>query len=122
VKVLPSEVAAAIDGLFGPRTSDIDDHRVGPQFQADVSTIISLLDQVPTEFIDFGIIHYTELMNAGRFSLPPWEPGRVARKYPPLPSTPRIRLNASSTSCCFATTSCHHPNLSCRLLMTNRGE
>jgi hypothetical protein len=62
VRVLPSEVAAAIDGLFGPRSSDIDDHRVGPQFQADVSTIISLLDQVPTELIDFGIIHYTELM------------------------------------------------------------
>jgi hypothetical protein len=62
VRVLPSEVAAAIDGLFGPRSSDIDDHRVGPQFQADVSTIISLLDQVPTELIDFGIVHYTELM------------------------------------------------------------
>jgi hypothetical protein len=62
VRVLPSEVAAAIDGLFGPRSSDIDDGRVGPQFQADVSTIISLLDQVPTELIDFGIIHYTELM------------------------------------------------------------
>jgi hypothetical protein len=62
VRVLPSEVAAAIDGLFGPRSHDIDDGRVGPQFQADISTIISLLDQVPTELIDFGIIHYTELM------------------------------------------------------------
>ncbi|KJC57524.1 hypothetical protein UP10_28505 [Bradyrhizobium sp. LTSPM299] len=48
--------------MFGPRTGDIDDQRVGPQFQADVSTIISLLDQVPTELIDFGIVHYTELM------------------------------------------------------------
>lgn len=62
VRVLPSEVAAAIDGLFGPRLHDVDDGRVGPQFQADVSTIISLLDQVPSELIDFGIIHYTELM------------------------------------------------------------
>jgi hypothetical protein len=62
VRVLPSEVAAAIDGLFAPRSHDIDDGRVGPQFQADVSTIISLLDQVPNELIDFGIIHYTELM------------------------------------------------------------
>ncbi len=62
MRVLPSEVAAAIDGLFGPRSGDIDAGRVGPQFQADVSTIISLLDQVPTELIDFGIIHYTELM------------------------------------------------------------
>jgi hypothetical protein len=62
VRVLPSEVAAAIDGLFGPRSHDLDDGRVGPQFQADVSTIISLLDQVPTELIDFGIVHYTELM------------------------------------------------------------
>jgi hypothetical protein len=62
VRVLPSEVAAAIDGLFGPRSHDIDEGRVGPQFQADVSTIISLLDQVPNELIDFGIVHYTELM------------------------------------------------------------
>jgi hypothetical protein len=62
MRVLPSEVAAAIDGLFGPRSHDINDGRVGPQFQADVSTIISLLDQVPNELIDFGIVHYTELM------------------------------------------------------------
>lgn len=62
MRVLPSEVAAAIDGLFGPRGHDLNDGRVGPQFQADVSTIISLLDQVPNELIDFGIVHYTELM------------------------------------------------------------
>jgi hypothetical protein len=61
VRVLPSELAAAIDGLFGPRSHDINDGRVGPQFQADVSTIVSLLDQVPNELIDFGIVHYTEL-------------------------------------------------------------
>jgi hypothetical protein len=56
------KIVMVIDGLFGPRSHDIDDERVGPQFQESVSTLLSLLDQVPTELIDFGIINLTELM------------------------------------------------------------
>jgi hypothetical protein len=51
-----------IDDLFGPRSHDINDERVGPQFQENVSTLLSLLDQVPAELIDFGIFNLTELM------------------------------------------------------------
>jgi hypothetical protein len=106
VRVLPSEVAAAIDGLFGPRSHDIDDGRVGPQFQADVSTIISLLDQVPNELIDFGIVHYTELMKcraarrAGwsrRRNPPSWQLLTADHDPPYTPSLPFCNTPPNST-------------------------
>jgi hypothetical protein len=59
--ILPSQVVQAIDSLFGPNRSELDSRMIGAQYQAEVHTLLSLLDEVPRELIDLPSAEYLEL-------------------------------------------------------------
>lgn len=61
MRVLPSEIVQAIESLIGAKPIDIDDRRLTFNYQAEVRTILTLLDGVPTALIDLPFNDYLEL-------------------------------------------------------------
>jgi hypothetical protein len=61
LRVLPSQVVQAIEGLIGAQPTDLYSRRITHNFLAEVNSILSLLNDVPTELIDLPFIDYVEL-------------------------------------------------------------
>lgn len=61
-KILPSQVVAAIDSMFGPSRNELDERRVTYVYRAEVHALLALLDEVPRELIDLPATSYLELM------------------------------------------------------------
>jgi hypothetical protein len=57
---LPSHIVEAIDSLFGPNRSELDEQAIRPVHQAAVYTLLALLDDVPRELIDLGSVDYAQ--------------------------------------------------------------
>jgi hypothetical protein len=61
LKVLPSQIVDAIDGMFGTSRSEIDAGAITYVYRAEVHALLSLLDQVPSELLDLPATDYLEL-------------------------------------------------------------
>jgi hypothetical protein len=61
MRVLPSQIVQAIESLIGVKPTEIDDRRLNYNYQAEVRSILTLLDGVPTALIDLPFNDYLEL-------------------------------------------------------------
>ena len=80
-KILPSQIVAAIDNLFGPNRNELDSGGVKHIYRAEVHTLLSMLDEVPSELIDLNVGDYLELSRSRAVlatSLPSWNLGDIA--------------------------------------------
>lgn len=60
-RILPSQVVAAIDSMFGPNRNELDGHAVTYKYRPEVHALLALLEEVPRELIDLSAIDYLEL-------------------------------------------------------------
>jgi hypothetical protein len=61
MRVLPRQIVEAIESLIGVKPNEIDDRRLTFNHQAAARAILTLLDDVPTAFIDLPFNDYLEL-------------------------------------------------------------
>lgn len=61
MRVLPSQIVQAIESLIGAKPTDVDDRRLRVHYQAEVNTILTLLNDVPTSLINLSFPDYVEL-------------------------------------------------------------
>ncbi|BAM87731.1 hypothetical protein S58_17240 [Bradyrhizobium oligotrophicum S58] len=61
MRVLPSEVVLAIELLIGAKPTDIDDRRLKHHYLPEVKTILTLLNDVPSELMELPFQSYLEL-------------------------------------------------------------
>ncbi len=61
MRVLPSEVVQGIELLIGAKSTDIDDRRLKSHYLAEVNSILTLVNDVPTELVDLPFNDYLEL-------------------------------------------------------------
>jgi hypothetical protein len=59
-RFLPSQIAQAIDQMFGPSRNEIDARMITAQYRTEVQTLLYLLDEVPRELIDLPSQEYLE--------------------------------------------------------------
>src|SRR5882672_7616965 len=59
-KILPSQVASAIDSMFGAGRNELDSHAVAHTHRAEVHALLGLLDEVPSELVDLSSTDYLE--------------------------------------------------------------
>src|SRR4051812_46375928 len=80
--VLPSQVVAAIDSMFGPNRNELDGRAIGHNYSAEVRALLSLLDELPRDLIDLPFTDYLELSRCRAAlvtSLALWNVGDVQR-------------------------------------------
>jgi hypothetical protein len=80
-KVLPSQIVAAIDQMFGSNRNELDERAVKHIFRSEVHTLLALLDEVPSELIDLRSVEYLELTRCRGVlatSLVGWNLGDIA--------------------------------------------
>ena len=53
-RILPSQVVAAVDSLFGANRNELDGRAVTHAHRAEVHALLALLDEVPRELIDLS--------------------------------------------------------------------
>ena len=61
-RVVPSQIVAAIDSLFGPSRGELNVGVIRFAHRDSVRTLLSLLDQVPDELIAVSFADYTEYL------------------------------------------------------------
>jgi hypothetical protein len=61
VRVLPSQIAQAIENLVGVAATEIAPRRLTPNYLAEINGILTLLNDVPTELISLPFAEYLEL-------------------------------------------------------------
>ncbi len=61
-RIVPSQVVAAIDRLFGPSRNELDVEMIGFAQRDNVRTLLLLLRQVPNELITTPFADYTEYL------------------------------------------------------------
>lgn len=61
-RVLPSEVVAAIDALFGANRSVMEDRAISISHQDQVRTLLELLNQIPSELLTLPSTIYVEYL------------------------------------------------------------
>src|ERR1700694_1629759 len=61
-RILPSQVVAAINSLFGPSRNELNVGMIGIAQRDNVRTLLSLLRQVPDELITVPFTDYTEYL------------------------------------------------------------
>jgi hypothetical protein len=61
-RILPSQVVAAIESMFGPNRNELDGRALTYIYRAEVHALLALLDEVPRELIDLPATSYLELM------------------------------------------------------------
>jgi hypothetical protein len=61
-RVVPSEVVATIDRLFGPSRNELNVHMIRFAHRDQVRTLLSLLDRAPDELITVPFADYTEYL------------------------------------------------------------
>lgn len=59
--VLPSEIVAAIDSMFGPNRSELDQRAITYIYRSEVYALLALLQELPRELIDLSSVDYLEL-------------------------------------------------------------
>jgi hypothetical protein len=59
-KVLPSQIVAAIDSLFGGNRNEIDSGMLDVRYRSEIHALLYLLDEVPRELIDLATNDYLE--------------------------------------------------------------
>ena len=58
--ILPSQIVAAIDSMFGPNRNEIDGGAVQHVHKVQVHALLSMLDDVPPALIDLNAQDYLE--------------------------------------------------------------
>jgi hypothetical protein len=81
-KIVPSQVAVAIDTMFGPNRNELDTRAISYALKAEVYALLSLLDEVLSELLDLSPADYLELSRCRAVlstSLALWNVGDVKR-------------------------------------------
>lgn len=79
-KVLPSQLVAAMDSLFGGCQNELDGGMITNVYRAEVHALLSLLDEVPRELVELRPDEYLELSRCRAVlsvSLARWNTGEV---------------------------------------------
>jgi len=95
-KILPSQVASAIDSMFGAGRNELDSHAIAHTYRAEVHALLGLLDEVPSELVDLSSADYLEFSRCRAVlstSLALWNVGdtRPARDVGGKDAVERIR-------------------------------
>jgi len=80
-RILPSQIVAAIDSLFGPNRNELNGGAVTTLYRAEVYALQSLLDEVPRELGELRPDEYLELTRcraALAVALARWNMGEIA--------------------------------------------
>jgi hypothetical protein len=83
-RIVPSQVVAAIDGLFGASRNELNGGMIGIALRDNVRTLLSLLRQVPDELITVPFADYTvylQCQSSLTSALSVWD---VADRGPPV--------------------------------------
>jgi hypothetical protein len=96
-RILPSQIVAAIDSLFGPRRNELDGRMITNVYRAEVYALLSLLDEVPRELIELPVAEFLELARCRAvlsIALARWNAGEVvpARDVGGKDPVERVRL------------------------------
>jgi hypothetical protein len=59
-KILPSQIVSAIDSMFGPNRNEIYSDAITLAYRAEVHALLGMLDEVPSELIEFSSNDYLE--------------------------------------------------------------
>ena len=101
-KLLPSQVATAIDQLFGSNRSELNDGTIDGNHRAQVHTLLLLLDQIPDNLIDLPFNDFLELCNCRgslATALARWNVGDTSRVQPYLGRDPVERIRRILLQC-----------------------
>jgi len=102
LKLLPSQVAMAIDQLFGSNRSELNDGTINGNHRAQVHTLLLLLDQIPDNLIDLPFNDFLEFSNCRgslATSLARWNVGDTSRVQPQLARDPVERIRRLLLQC-----------------------
>ncbi len=101
-KLVPSQVAIAIDQLFGSNRSEMNDGTINGNHRAQVHTLLLLLDQIPDNLIDLPLNDFLEFSNCRgslATSLARWNVGDTSRVQPHLARDPVERIRRLLLQC-----------------------
>jgi hypothetical protein len=101
-KLTPSQVATAIDQLFGSNRNELNDGAVNGSHRAQVHTLLLLLDQIPDDLIDLPFSDFLEFSNCRgslATSLARWNVGDTSRVQPHLARDPVERIRRLLLQC-----------------------
>lgn len=79
--VLPSQIVAAIDSMFGVSRNEIDGRAVQHVHKVQVHALLSILNEVPSVLIDLNAQDYLEYSQCRTISateLPAWNLGDIS--------------------------------------------
>lgn len=94
-KLAPSQVAMAIDQLFGSNRSELNDGAINGNNRAQVHTLLLLLDQIPDQLIDLpfnDFLEFSSCRGSLATSLARWNAGDTSRVQPYLARDPVERI------------------------------
>jgi len=101
-KLLPSQVAMAIDQLFGSNRSELNDGAINGNHRAQVQTLLLLLDHIPDNLIylpfnDF--LEFSSCRGSLATALARWNVGDTSRVQPHLARDPVERIRRLLLQC-----------------------
>ena len=79
--ILPSQIVAAIDSMFGPNRNELDSRAVKHIYKVQVHALLAMLNEVPPELIDLNASEYLEFSQCRAVlatKLPAWNLGDIA--------------------------------------------
>jgi len=101
-KLLPSQVATAIDQLFGSNRSELNDGTINGNQRAQVHTLLLLLDQIPDNLIDLpfnDFLEFSSCRGSLATALARWNVGDTSRVHPHLARDPVERIRRLLLQC-----------------------
>lgn len=101
-KLLPSQVALAIDQLFGSNRSELNDGTINGNHRAQVHTLLLLLDQIPDNLIDLpfnDFLEFSSCRGSLATALARWNVGDTSRMQPHLARDPVERVRRLLLQC-----------------------
>lgn len=101
-KLLPSQVAMAIDQLFGSNRSELNSGTINGNHRAEVHTLLLLLDQIPDNLVDLPFSDFLEFSNCRgslATSVARWNVGDINRMLPQLAHDPVERIRRLLLQC-----------------------
>lgn len=101
-QLLPSQVAMAIDQLFGSNRSELNGGTINGNHRAQVHTLLLLLDQIPDNLMDLSFTDFLEFSNCRgslATSLARWSVGDTSRTQLQLARDPVERIRRLLLQC-----------------------
>lgn len=102
-RVVPSQVVAAIDSMFGVNRHEYDEHKIGFQHRDHVRSLLSLLDLIPDDVLTpsfEGLTEYLQCRSSLISALSTWDVGDTQRNVVTNNGrNPIVRIRAILTTC-----------------------